>query len=1335
MILITSSRTIGYQARSKGRYRHSNWQRIGGNLESNPNRPVSAVEAVRIGRWPLGAIAITGAFFGAGILGLSMWGGLHFSKTTSIEELEELPVGSAVHLEGKVTYADVPGSRFWLQDETGAIVVRQNPYSTGVHAGDRVAVDATKASRYDPVQGPGSLLLANLRIHSSSARIRLPQPIPVDLTNLPGPEKNGIGIQMSVIVRDAYLDVYGRVHLNLSDFGSGIEAVVDQQLAANYSGLVNARVRIVGLSEQIVNANGERLSQHIWVSSGADVTVVQAAPSSDNLYSIRDLYRQNSAANGGHRIRIRGHAGASSQNSIMIEDPWGALECHFPQGQYFPVGTPIEVSGFPGSYGLRIELYHSRVTRIPEAQVDLVDRATAFPKPLETVASIRQLTPERAALALPVRVTGVITAFDPIWRQIYFQDQSSGIYLKYSGDPVGLRVGERVTVNAITNAGHFAPVILAPRFKDRGSSALPVPIPVNYDDAAAGRLDSQYVVIEGVVHPLKFAEQPDHPILTFELYTAIGQIHVSTSPGFPDLRASGNLEDARVRIQGAFGTIYNAKRQLVGYQLTISSPSEIKVIDPPIRNPFSMEITSIGNLLRFSPGFRFGHRVKVSGTVVLVSRGFVYIQDVSGGVEIRGDHPDLHLGNRIEAVGYATLAGRYSPVITDATLHVVPGSQIMNPLITSAQAILSGKVDSRLVSVEGRLLTVLHAHGVCNLVLQSGAQTFTAQLDTADLGDDACKLAEGSILRLSGISSAQVDSTRIYRLLQEDPVTFKILLRGPEDIAFVRSAPFWTPKTTLSVLALFSLLIVVTLAWVSVLRRRVHKQRSALERAEQTTQAIRDLSDAMQEVSSEERFDTEVSVRGSEDIARLVIGFNGMLAELRQREHAKRDAETRLQHQALIDELTGLPNRRLLSDRLSQSLARARRESSKLALLYIDLDGFKLVNDSFGHAAGDILLTEVSRRFKSRLRESDTLARLGGDEFTVILNRIRSKEDAEEAARSLLDSLGEPFLIEGREATIGASVGISVFPEHGLANDDLLQQADSAMYVAKRGGSDRIVFFSQDLSVSVLERFTLESELRRALSSGELSVQYQPEFDILTNSLVRFEALARWTHPTKGAIPPLQFIPVAEESGLIVPLGAYILERACVEALTWQELAEHPIQVAVNISSVQFARSSFVEEVVEILDRTGLRPDLLQLELTESATLISIHHAAETMRRLKTMGVTMALDDFGTGYSCLSYLPKLAFDALKIDRSFVRELMTSPETRALVESIMSLARNLNMKVIVEGIEKEEQLALVKELGGDEAQGYLLGRPGPDPASDLRRQRSLDDANRLMKAAV
>jgi len=423
--------------------------------------------------------------------------------------------------------------------------------------------------------------------------------------------------------------------------------------------------------------------------------------------------------------------------------------------------------------------------------------------------------------------------------------------------------------------------------------------------------------------------------------------------------------------------------------------------------------------------------------------------------------------------------------------------------------------------------------------------------------------------------------------------------------------------------------------------------------------------------------------------------------------------------QATIDELTGLPNRRVLADQLSKSMARARREKSMLGLLYIDLDGFKLVNDSFGHAAGDLLLVEVGQRLTSRVRQSDTLARIGGDEFTVILHSIRSRDDAQRAAECLLDSLTSPFYVEGHEITIGASIGISLFPDPSSDNDNLLQQADNAMYAAKRDGKNRIVHFSNDMGVSVRERLTIENELRRAVANGEIEVHYQPEFDLVTNAVVRFEALARWTHTTLGSIPPLSFISVAEDCGLIVPLGAHVMERACRDALLWQQHADTPVQVAVNVSSVQFARDTFVEEVVEVLVRTGLPANLLQIELTESATLTGIERAAAAMRRLKELGISVVMDDFGSGYSSLSYLPRFPFNALKIDRSFVSQLPESGDTQALVHSIITLGHNLGMKIIVEGIETDAQMALMRQLGSDEAQGYLLGRPTSDPLALLR----------------
>jgi diguanylate cyclase len=481
---------------------------------------------------------------------------------------------------------------------------------------------------------------------------------------------------------------------------------------------------------------------------------------------------------------------------------------------------------------------------------------------------------------------------------------------------------------------------------------------------------------------------------------------------------------------------------------------------------------------------------------------------------------------------------------------------------------------------------------------------------------------------------------------------------------------------------------------------------------------IFELAQAMDEVTVDQNFAVRVSESGTDEIVQLGKGFNAMLSELERRDAAKRSAEAKLQFQAFNDALTGLPNRRLFSDRLSQVLATAQRESQVLALLYIDLDGFKLVNDSLGHSIGDALLVQVATRLQSRVRRSDTLARLGGDEFTVVLGNLHKKEEATVVAKDLLDALAAPFLIEGHQLTIGASIGISIFPENSQDAADLMQQADSAMYAAKRDGRNRATYFTPELGSMVRERLNLENQLRGAITRGEIRVHYQPEFDAVSNRLVRFEALARWTHPTLGTIPPGKFIPVAEESGLIVALGAYIMETACAEAVRWQAIAPYPVQVAVNVSTIQFRRDHFVEEVIGVLNRTGLRPDLLQLELTETIMLTGVHRAVETMNRLRALGVGFAIDDFGTGYSCLTYLPALPFDAMKIDRGFVRDLNVRPESRAMVNSLVALAHNIGIRVIVEGVETVEQLELIRTFGGNEIQGYLLGRPTADPASQL-----------------
>jgi diguanylate cyclase (GGDEF)-like protein len=480
------------------------------------------------------------------------------------------------------------------------------------------------------------------------------------------------------------------------------------------------------------------------------------------------------------------------------------------------------------------------------------------------------------------------------------------------------------------------------------------------------------------------------------------------------------------------------------------------------------------------------------------------------------------------------------------------------------------------------------------------------------------------------------------------------------------------------------------------------------------SQPVQALAAAMHEVTERHNFGARVAAEGNDEIARLGGGFNTMLAELEKRAAEKTAFEAQLKHQALNDDLTGLPNRRLLADRLTHALDVARRRGHEVALLYIDLDGFKLVNDSLGHAIGDQLLRQVAERLRARVRSSDTLARLGGDEFAVVVSGENAREQGSVAALALLTMLAPAFRVEEHEITIGASIGMSVFPENGTTPMELLQQADGAMYAAKRMGKNRLMAFSEELGASIRERLNLETELRHAIARGEIRAYYQPEFDVATGRLVRFEALARWIHPTLGFVSPGKFIPIAEETGLISALGHQMMEMACREAVEWQAIAGRAVQVAVNVSSLQLMRESFVAEVAETLRKTGLDPHLLQIELTESVTVNGAARVGTAMSELAELGVSLAIDDFGTGYSCLSYLPRLPFDALKIDRSFVSEMGVRPEVDAMVHSLVTLAHNLRMKVIAEGVETEEQMALITEIGCNEVQGYLLGKPTSDP---------------------
>jgi diguanylate cyclase (GGDEF)-like protein/PAS domain S-box-containing protein len=424
----------------------------------------------------------------------------------------------------------------------------------------------------------------------------------------------------------------------------------------------------------------------------------------------------------------------------------------------------------------------------------------------------------------------------------------------------------------------------------------------------------------------------------------------------------------------------------------------------------------------------------------------------------------------------------------------------------------------------------------------------------------------------------------------------------------------------------------------------------------------------------------------------------------------RRKSEKENYYLAHFDHLTDTPNRFLLRDRLKQNLAQAAREGHQVAVLFIDLDRFKAVNDTMGHLAGDELLKIVGLRLKECVRDMDTVGRFGGDEFVVILYGILSEDDPAVFAGRILDALARPARLDGKDFVGSASIGIAIFPEDGQDEDVLLRNADTAMYAAKQISCNSYQFFSAEMAAKAHEKHHLENNLRSALERDEFSLVYQPQFDLGKNRIAGFEALIRWNHPTKGTISPAQFIPVAEETGLILPLGEWVLRTACTQARTWQDAGFPAMRMAVNISTRQFNRRDFVEILEATLRDTGLDPQCLEIELTETTVMDKIHEAIAILTDIKLLNVSLAIDDFGTGFSSLIYLKQFPFDRIKIAQEFVRDLSHDPADKAIVEAIISMSHRLNLDVIAEGVETKEQLNFLKNRNCLEVQGYYLGRP-------------------------
>jgi len=425
----------------------------------------------------------------------------------------------------------------------------------------------------------------------------------------------------------------------------------------------------------------------------------------------------------------------------------------------------------------------------------------------------------------------------------------------------------------------------------------------------------------------------------------------------------------------------------------------------------------------------------------------------------------------------------------------------------------------------------------------------------------------------------------------------------------------------------------------------------------------------------------------------------------------RKDYEAQLEYLSTHDELTGLANRALLSDRLEQSIHYAQRSERQVAVLLLDLDRFKFINDSLGHDFGDRLLCEVARRLQDSVREADTVARLGGDEFVLLLTELAGTKDAGLVANKILHQLAQPYRLDGREISLTASLGISLYPRDGLDVATLIRNADTAMYQSKRDGST-FSYYATEMNQKVLATLEMESGLRNALERKEFRLHYQPQVDLASGRVIGCEALLRWLHPQKGMISPGDFIPLAEETGLITPIGAWALHEACRQAVVWQEAGFPELRMAVNLSARQFRKGDLPQQVRKTLHQTGLAADRLELELTESMVMDDPVGAKQTMQGLKDLGVFLSLDDFGTGYSSLNYLRRFPVDSLKIDRSFIRDVVVDPSGASVVTSIIDIAHNLRLVAVAEGVETREQLDFLVGCGCDSYQGFFFSKPIP-----------------------
>ncbi len=1000
--------------------------------------------------------------------------------------------------------------------------------------------------------------------------------------------------------------------------------------------------------------------------------------------------------------------------------------------------------------------------------------AIAAPRAAEltTVRQVRQF-PLSAQGDISVHVRAVATYFDTVAPNLFIQDASGGIWVDLRRSKLQPpSPGQVLDLHGKVGSG-FSPYIADPQWTVVGHAAPPQPVRVNYDDVAKGLFDSQWVQMDGVVR--SFIQQAEGNVLVIDVATPTGAFKVRV-PNYRDPFPM-ELVDAKVRFSGVCGAAFNSRNQLVAIHLFMPSLKNLTVLEAPPKDPFAVLATPIADVRRFSADLSEEHRIRVIGTVTarFPLQG-IYMTDASGGLYAESqDGTPVKEGDEVEVIGFPA-AGNFSPVLRSASIR--PTGRHSTPTTTpvTGKTALKGSHDAELITIAGTLRSIRRlGNGQVFIVESDDHITFEATLTHG--GPQNIDVLAGSHLSLTGICAVRADENG-------NPSDFQVVLRSPADIRVLSSPPWLNAQRALFILCGLMVATLGVVGWVLILRRRVRQQtriitdklknelaleeryRDIFERnltgffVAGANGKILDCNDACARIlgytgraalfadgaraeevirkfhnsSSESSFTTGTeysferpdgtlgwalcSLRVVREKNNGSEAFEGSLVDITER----KIAEEKVQFLAFFDSLTNLPNRTLVQDRLSKAIAGARRRRERVGVLHIDIDSFKTINDCLGHTWGDELLRSIGQRLQACARDEDTVARLGGDEFLIALGPITSSADAAVVAERVAQELKPPFSLNGHVLSVTCSIGISIFPEHGEDAETLLKNADVAMYASKSSGRNMFKFFSEAMTASAIERLKLGNSMRGAIERDEFSLVFQPEFNLRTGSVSCWEALLRWKHPELGPIPPDKFIPIAEANGMIVPIGEWVLRMACLHARGWHDRG-NKVPVAVNVSAVQFRQLGFCNLVKTVLDETGLEPEYLELEITESLLLATEDMRFEVLSQLKSLGVRLAIDDFGTGYSSLSYLKQLPVSKLKIDRSFIHDLRRSGNEEAITAAIIQMAKCLKLTVTAEGVENEPQLQLLREHGCDDVQGFLFSKPLRADQMDFQNRKS------------